>query len=77
MNGRAEMPVFVKIDEYKDLMDILHLTREKVKKAKIVLDKIRQLKQQENAEIAAWENELLEVERRLSEIDRSLAEPEF
>ena len=26
MNGRAEMPVFVKIGEYKDIMDILHLT---------------------------------------------------
>jgi len=72
-----EMPVFVKLDEYKDVTDIVNLAREKVQQAKAVLNRITQLKSQEDAEFEAWQSELSEIETKLEEIDKRLLEPEY
>ncbi len=73
MDGKA--PVFVKIDEYKDIMDIMALMREKLRQAKFLLDKVAELKAQEDQELATWAKELEDVEARVSSIDKSLFEP--
>jgi hypothetical protein len=73
MDGKA--PVFVKIDEYKDIMDIMTLMREKLRQAKFLLDKVAELKAQEDQELATWSKELEDVEARVSSIDKSLFEP--
>jgi len=73
MDERA--PVFVKIDEYKDIVDIIALMREKLRQAKFLLDKIAELKAQEDAELATWAKELEDVEGRVSSVDKSLSEP--
>ena len=74
MNERA--PVFVKVDDYKDIADIVSLMREKITQAKFLLGKIKEIKSQEDAEIATWTRELDEVDARVINIDRTLAEPE-
>jgi len=68
-------PVFVKIDEYKDIVDIMTLIREKLRQAKFLLDKIAELKAQEDSELATWAKELEDVEARVSNIDKTLMEP--
>ena len=73
MDERA--PVFVKIDEYKDIMDIMALLREKIRQAKFLLDKINELKAQEDGELATWSKELAEVEEHVSAIDKMLFQP--
>lgn len=73
MDGKA--PVFVKIDEYKDIVDIMTLMREKVRQAKFLLDKIAEMKAQEDQELATWAKELEEVESSIGSIDRTLMEP--
>ena len=73
MEGKA--PVFVKLEEYKDIMDIVGLMREKIGQAKFLLDKIAELKTQEDQELAAWAKELDEVEASLGQVDKSLGEP--
>jgi len=40
----SEMPVFVKIDEYKDVLDVIDLIRNKVDQAKDIMGKINELK---------------------------------
>jgi hypothetical protein len=74
MDG-TRAPVFVKIDEYKDIMDIMSLMREKLRQAKFLLDKIAELKAQEDAELATWAKELEDVDSRVSTIDKTLFEP--
>lgn len=74
MDG-TKAPVFVKIDEYKDIVDIMVLMREKLRQAKFLLDKIAELKAQEDAELSTWAKELDDVEARVSSIDKSLLEP--
>ena len=71
----SRAPVFVKIDEYKDIVDIMVLMREKLRQAKFLLDKIAELKAQEDAELATWAKELEDVEARVSAVDKSLSEP--
>ncbi|RJQ20734.1 hypothetical protein C4580_03470 [Candidatus Woesearchaeota archaeon] len=68
-------PVFVKLDEYKDMMDIVSLMREKIGQAKFLLDKIAELKSQEDQELAAWAKELEEVEQSVGAVDKALSEP--
>ncbi len=68
-------PVFVKIEEYKDITDIMTIMREKMRQAKFLLDKVTELKAQEDRELANWTKELEDVENRLQNIDKTLFEP--
>ena len=71
----SRAPVYVKIDEYKDIMDIMALMRDKLRQAKFLLDKIAELKAQEDAELSTWARELEDVEGRVAAIDKTLFEP--
>jgi hypothetical protein len=71
------MPVFIKVEEYKDVLDIIDLLQEKVKEARSVLSKINELKAEEDAELELWNNTLNDVETRLDFIDKSLFEPRY
>ena len=71
------MPVFIKVDEYKDILDIIELTQEKVKEARALLEKINELKAEEEAELDNWNASLNDVEKKLNFVDRSLFEPKY
>ena len=68
-------PVFVKLKDYKDITDIMELTREKIHQAKVLMERIAELKAQEDRELEAWASELTEVEHKIEEIDRALLKP--
>jgi hypothetical protein len=70
-------PVFVKIEDYKDITEIMTLVKEKLDQARFLLNKINELKRQEDAELNNWTRELDEVTKRVYEIDRMLLEPEL
>ena len=71
-----EMPVFVKIEDYKNIVDVLHVSQEKLQTAKALLTKIQELKEEEDAELAAWQAELDDIDERLDHVSRTLLEPE-
>jgi hypothetical protein len=71
------MNVFVKIDEYNDILDIIALVNEKVKEAHVILEKIDDLKNQEDSEVSVWKHSLDDVERKLKYIDQAIFEPKF
>jgi len=72
-----DMPVFVKIDEYKDIVDIINLTHDKIKRARQLLTRIDELKEQEDLTIRHWKDELNQVEQRVVDVDRKLFEPKI
>lgn len=76
VDGKKDMVVYVKLDEYKDIIDIVNLIRTKIKQARYLLDKITELKKQEDTEINTWSSELDSVEEKLGVIDKTLTEPE-
>ncbi|MFW6230414.1 MAG: hypothetical protein ACOC32_00120 [Nanoarchaeota archaeon] len=71
-----EVPVFIKVDDYKDVIDVMELIKNKIMEANGVLEKIRRLKAEEDAELELWNSNLEDIERKISYIDRTLFEPE-
>ncbi len=74
MNGR-EAPVFVKIDDYKQVLDAVDLIKKNISEAKKVLAELNTLKDQENAELASWGSNLDEMEAKIEEMGRMMADP--
>ncbi|MBU0469905.1 MAG: hypothetical protein KKA62_05740 [Nanoarchaeota archaeon] len=71
-----KMPVFIKIEEYNDVLDLVKAVRNKLEEAKATLLKINDLKNEEDHQLEMWQNTLAEVEKKIDFIDHSLSEPE-
>ncbi len=70
----AEKQIFIKIDNYNDTVDVIELIRNKLRESRGTLQKIRQLKTEEDALIGKWNAELDEMDKRFSYITDSFAE---
>ena len=73
---RTGAPVFVKVDDYKEILDVLDLIKNKVKDIRDTLSNINSLRNEEDVEIATWNNTINEIERKIESIDKILFEPE-
>ena len=71
----AEAQVFVKIENYKDVLHTVGLIKDKFNEAKSTLSKIRELKQEEDSELENWDTKLSEIETKIEGIDQILFEP--
>jgi len=69
------MPVFVRIDEYRDVLDIMNMVRNKLEEAKATITKINELKNEEDSELELWRTGVEEIERKIAFVDRVLFEP--
>lgn len=74
MAERKNAPVFVKVTDYKELLDILDVMKQKIQTTQETLDKIKELKSQEDAEVKEWEKSLGEVGKRVAFIDKTFFE---
>ena len=72
----SKAPAFIRIDNYKNVMSLLGLTKEKIAQAKALLSKIDEIKSEEDALIANWKNTIEDVEERVVQSDSALLEPE-
>jgi len=70
------VPVFVKINDYKEILDIVDVMKQKLHDTRVCLDKIKELKGQEDQEIAEWEKNISEITKRLTYIDSAFFENE-
>ena len=73
---RSGMPVFVKVDEYKEILDVLEMIKSKIKEIRATLGDINALRNEEDAELAMWNNTINEIEKKIDSIDRIMFEPE-
>lgn len=67
-------PVFVKINNYKEVLDIIDVMKKKVKETKQQLVKVKELKAQEDAELQEWEKNVNEISKRLAFISNAFFE---
>ncbi|MBI2140016.1 hypothetical protein HYU14_03765 [Candidatus Woesearchaeota archaeon] len=70
-----ENGVYVKIDQFNEVEHTLRLIKGKLNDAKADIEKIKSLKDREDAELASWAGKLAEIEEKVSEMDRSLSSP--
>ena len=75
--SEQNIPVFVKVEEYKDVIDMMKVLKDKVNEAQGVIDEINNLRDEEDAEISLWTKNLEEVNLKLDFIDDLLFEPKF
>ena len=73
--SEERMPVFVRIDDYKDILDVINMVKNKINEAKETLGKINELKNEEDAELELWQTGVEEIERKVEFIDKTLFEP--
>lgn len=71
-----KMPVFVKVEQYNDVLSVIKTIRKKLDDAKATLLKVNDLKNEEDHQLEMWQNGLAELEKKVDFIDRSLNEPE-
>lgn len=76
MKEQRGMPVFVKVDEYKEILDVLDMIKGKMKEIKDTLGSINSLRNEEDAELAMWNNAISEIEKKIESIDKIMFEPE-
>jgi transcription termination factor NusB len=69
-------PVFVKVEEYKAIRELLDSIKQRLSQARELLSRVNELKQQVDAQIETWARDLEDVEERLSSVDRALLEPQ-
>ena len=70
------MPVFIKIEEYKEMLEVMKVIKNKLEEAKRILYKINELKKKEDAELDEWNSNINEIEKKIEEIDNSVLGPE-
>ena len=73
---RSGMPVFVKVDEYKEILDVLDMVKSKMKEIRDTFGGINALRNEEDAELAMWNNTINEIEKKIDSIDKIMFEPE-
>ncbi len=61
-------PVFVKIDKYKEIMDIIEVIDKKVSGVKEILAEIDELRAKEDQDIKVWEKNVEEITAKISSI---------
>ena len=66
--------VFVKIDRYKELYDVVRQIKTRLDDAQQLLKKIKDIKSQEDAELRSWEGELNTMKQKLTEISNVMSE---
>ena len=71
-----KMPVFVKVHDYNDVLELMRTIRRKLDEAKETLAKVNDLKNEEDHQLELWQNSLAEIEKKVDFIDHSLSEPE-
>ncbi len=72
MGSRA--PIYVKIEDYDDLLNTFTLVKKNIGDAKELLGKIAELKTQEDIELENWYADVAEVETKMKFIDDHLFE---
>jgi hypothetical protein len=71
-----DMPVYVKVEDFKDALAVLTSIRSKIEDAKRTLEKVHELKSEEDTELELWNSTIDEVEKKLEMIDKSLSDQE-
>lgn len=65
-------PVFIKMETYMDVMDILTLARDKIQEAAKLLMQIEELKSEEEKKFSEWKDNLETIKARIMAIAEML-----
>jgi len=67
-------PVFVKIEKYKEITELIEVIDKRIGVAKQLLSDLEELKRQEDEEIAKWQASIEEVDHKMGILKDQLNE---
>jgi len=70
----SNKPLFIKIERYKEAMQIIDNIRSKISEAEDVLRELSRIRREEDKELDAWHNDINRIKSQLLEIDQKLFE---
>lgn len=76
MKEKLGAPVFVKVDEYKEILDVLDMVKGKISEVRDTLAGINDLRSEEDSEVSMWNGTIDDIEKKIDEIDRMMFEME-
>ena len=68
------IPIYIKVDEYKQLLETLHALQNKLASVNGTIEKINKLKAQEDAQVAQWNENLTDIKARLEKVNQAFYE---
>ncbi|MBI2545622.1 hypothetical protein HYV81_00390 [Candidatus Woesearchaeota archaeon] len=71
---KKDVPVFVKIDEYRNILENINTIRNKIKESDYVVEALGDLRTKVEAEFEKWREDLEEMQRKLLYIDKVVFE---
>ncbi len=72
-----EKSTFIKVDKFDTVMSALSVIKRKLAEAQAELDKINNLKQEEDAAVQKWANDLSNVQMKVQSIESELMNEEY
>ena len=73
---RENAPVFVRIEDYRQMLDVIEMIKKNLAQAKQMLGDLNQLKEQEASEIQSWGEELDRIESKINDMDKLMFQPD-
>ncbi len=68
------IPIYVKVDKYKELAETLRAISAKIESIDRTLEKVHQLKTQEDLQLQAWAENIGDVKVRMEKLNKSFYE---
>ena len=69
-------PVFIKIEEYRSVLDVLDELKKQVVDVRETMQEIDDIRAEEESNLQQWREKLNEVEKKILFVDQALFEPE-
>ena len=73
---RVGAPDFVKVDEYREILDVLDLVKGKINEIRATLGNINELRNEEDSEVSMWNSTIDDIEKKIEDIDKMMFEME-
>jgi CRISPR/Cas system CSM-associated protein Csm4 (group 5 of RAMP superfamily) len=65
-------PIFVRIDKFEESKKMFQKTKEQVSEIEKALEDIKEIKEQEDKELTAWQQQISEIKDKISKIERDI-----
>lgn len=73
-NNSSDKPVFIKLDNYRDVLSSLENIRKKIRDAESMLENLHKLKGEEERALENWKTQIESLKNKLLDIDKKLFE---
>ena len=68
------IPMYVKVNDYKEVVSTIDAIKAKLQEARQTLNRLKELKDQEDAELHSWESTIADAEGKIDDIDHALVQ---